>query len=90
MYYESIYNTYTVKYKKVTLLQQLLHSCFLFFLYNTLSSHSERTVLEFLNNFWGLGTEFEYGYRTGPPEPVFLNVYGVPELISRNEIRQPM
>ncbi len=32
----------------------------------------------------------------GPPipmsstEPVFLNVYGAPELIARNEFRQPM
>jgi hypothetical protein len=24
------------------------------------------------------------------PEPVFLNVYGAPELIPRNEFRQPM
>jgi hypothetical protein len=25
-----------------------------------------------------------------PAEPVFLNVYGAPELIPRNEFRQPM
>jgi len=24
-------------------------------------------VLEFLSNLWGLGTEQEYGCRTGPP-----------------------
>jgi hypothetical protein len=28
--------------------------------------------------------------RTSPAEPVFLNVYGAPELISRNEFRLPM
>ncbi len=25
------------------------------------------TELEFLKSVWGLGTEEEYGYRTGPP-----------------------
>ncbi len=26
-----------------------------------------RTVMEFINNLWGLGTEQEKGCRTGPP-----------------------
>ncbi len=26
-----------------------------------------RSELEFLKSLWGLGTEEEYGYRTGPP-----------------------
>jgi hypothetical protein len=26
-----------------------------------------RTELEFLKSLWGLGTEEELGYRTGPP-----------------------
>jgi hypothetical protein len=26
-----------------------------------------RTELEFLKSLWGLGTEEEYGYHTGPP-----------------------
>jgi hypothetical protein len=46
--------------------------------------------LEFLKSLWGAGTEEEEGYRTGPPEPVFLNVFGAPELIPINEFRQPM
>ncbi len=29
--------------------------------------HYENTVLEFLNNLWGLGTEQEYVCHTGPP-----------------------
>ncbi len=29
------------------------------------SAHSEP---ELLNNLWGLGTEQEWGYRTGPPD----------------------
>ncbi len=29
--------------------------------------------LEFFKSLWGLGTEEEYGYRTGPPEPVFVD-----------------
>jgi hypothetical protein len=28
---------------------------------------SASSVLEFLNNPWGLGTEYEEGCRTGPP-----------------------
>jgi hypothetical protein len=28
--------------------------------------------------------------RTSEPEPVLLNVYGAPELMPRNEFRQPM
>ncbi len=27
---------------------------------------NKKAVLEFLNNLWGLGTEQEQGYRTGP------------------------
>jgi hypothetical protein len=46
--------------------------------------------LEFLKRLWGLGTEEEEGYRTGPPEPVFLNVHGAQESIPRNEFHQPM
>ena len=98
--------------------------------------HFHSTELEFLKSLWGLGTEEEQGYLTGPSEPVFvnalgarnhvtwlagttnrvvlpahrmelipgllkrftnkcsepvlLNVYGAPELIPRNEFRQPM
>jgi hypothetical protein len=28
---------------------------------------NEETELEFLKSLWGLGTEEEYGYSTGPP-----------------------
>jgi hypothetical protein len=28
---------------------------------------STNPEMEFLNNLWGLGTEYEKGYRTGPP-----------------------
>jgi hypothetical protein len=31
-----------------------------------------RAELEFLKSLWGLGTEEEEGYRTGPPELEFL------------------
>ncbi len=38
--------------------------------------------------------ERNYGGRLGleseEPEPVLLNVYGAPELMPRNEFRQPM
>ncbi len=56
------------------------------------TSRKNETVLEFLNNLWGLGTGEGIGFstRTGPPEPVFLNVYGAQESIPRNEFRQPM
>jgi hypothetical protein len=49
-------------------------------------------VLEFFNKPWvlGLGIEYEYGCRTGPPEPEFLNFYGALESIPRKRIRQPM
>ncbi len=47
------------------------------------------TCAGFYNNLWGLGVEQEYGCPTAT-EPVFLNVYGDPELIPRNEFRQPM
>ncbi len=46
--------------------------------------------LEFLKSLSGLGTEEEEGYCTGQPEPVLLNVYVAPELMPRNEFRQPM
>jgi hypothetical protein len=57
------------------------------FVYRPAGLHSE---LEFLKSLWGLGTEKEEVYRTGPPEPVFLNVYGAQKSIPRNEFRQPM
>ncbi len=31
------------------------------------TSIRKSTELVFLNNLWGLGTEYEQGYRTGPP-----------------------
>jgi hypothetical protein len=34
--------------------------------------YSASTVLEFKNNLWGLGTEWEKDCRTGPPELEFL------------------
>jgi hypothetical protein len=48
------------------------------------------TELEFLKSLWGLGTEEELGYRTGPPEPILLNVYVDQALIPKNEFRHPM
>ncbi len=40
--------------------------------------------LEFLKSQWGLGTAEEEGYRTGPPEPVFVDVYGHLGIDSKN------
>ncbi len=42
--------------------------------------------LEFLKSLWGLGTEEEEGYRTGPPEPVFANVLWSPGIDSHESI----
>jgi hypothetical protein len=61
--------------KMVAFFTVALHTC------RVCSMHYACTVectevdprLEFKNNLWGLGTEKELGYCTGPPEPVFLN-----------------
>jgi hypothetical protein len=47
-------------------------------------------MLEFLNNLWELGGVKEKGCCTGPPEPVFVLVYGAQESIPRNRFSQPM
>jgi hypothetical protein len=49
------------------------------FVYRPARLHSE---LEFLKSLWGLGTEEEEGYRTGPPEPVLWS----PEIDSKEWI----
>jgi hypothetical protein len=36
------------------------------------SIYSVGTELEFLKSLWGLGTEEEEGYRTGPPDYIGL------------------
>jgi hypothetical protein len=41
-------------------------NCFVVYLFFILFL-SLQSVLEFLNNLWGLGTEKEKGCRTGPP-----------------------
>ncbi len=42
------------------------------------------------NSFSAIGTGARILERNGPPEPVFLNVYGAQESIPRHQLRQPM
>jgi hypothetical protein len=48
--------------------------------------------LEFLKNLWGLGNEQEYGCRTGPPEPVFVDLLWRPGIDSQpgGPVRNPI
>ncbi len=56
----------------------------------TLADHRKVILLQFYYSV-SLFTECSVNKsEVRLPEPVFLNVYGAPELIPRNEFRQPM
>ncbi len=62
----------------------------LYYCSDSYKSRPEATVLVQAWAGYARPEAYERRYRTGPPEPVFLNFYEAQESIPRNEFRQPM